>query len=90
VLPALISVVAAQAETFSFATTRVSTTDDNVQPTATETISGPIETSRACGQVAEFVRQSEFESPSVEAEVSRSPFWIVIHTSRLSEAGKIC
>ncbi|KAF2685082.1 hypothetical protein K458DRAFT_387974 [Lentithecium fluviatile CBS 122367] len=69
-LPALIAVAAAQAESFTFATTKATTTEDNVQPTATETVSGPIETSKACGQVAQLVRRSRQDFPSIEADLA--------------------
>jgi hypothetical protein len=68
-LPALIA--AATAQSFSFATTSATTTDDDVQPTATETLSsGPVETAKACGQISDLVRRSSLDYPSVEAEVS--------------------
>ena len=69
-LPALIAAAAAQQQTFSFAPTEVATTADNVEPTATETFSGPIQTGKACGQIADYVSKSNLEYPSVEAEVS--------------------
>lgn len=75
-LPALIAVAAAQAESFSFATTQVETSLGNVEPTATETLSGPIETGRACSQIAQFVDDSSLEYPSVEAEVSCNFRWV--------------
>lgn len=84
--PALIAVAAAQAESFTFATTRATTTEDDVQPTATESLSsGPVETAKACGQISDLVRQSNLDFPSVEAEVSRSPILIqVVYKPRWS------
>ena len=70
-LSVLIAVAAAQ-ETFSIGnpvTTSNPTTTADVEPSATETVSGPISTASACAQIANLVKNSEVDSPSVEAEV---------------------
>lgn len=81
-LPALVAVAAAQAETFDFGRTVTetrlpATSADNVEPSATETGSGPINTGRACAQIASLVGRSSLEYPSVEAEV-RSPLFLCL------------
>lgn len=75
VFSAVIAVAAtaqAQSVSFEFTTTRrVSSIGDvNVQPTATETVSGPIQTGRACAQVGEAISDSRLNFPSVEAELA--------------------
>lgn len=64
----------AQSQSFAFTSTRrVSSIEDiNVQPTATDTVSGPIETGQACALIGEAVSGSRLQIPSVEAEVSSS------------------
>ena len=74
ILTALVAVVAtvqAQSQSFLVTTTRrySSIDDSDIQPTATETVSGPIQTGQACSQVADFVLRSRLRFPSVEAEV---------------------
>ncbi|KAJ4293592.1 hypothetical protein N0V90_008875 [Kalmusia sp. IMI 367209] len=51
-LSALLAVVSAQIETFSFGS---SATADSNQPTSTASASGPIQTGDACGQIAELI-----------------------------------
>lgn len=82
VLSTVIAVAAtAQAQSSSFAFTtsrRFSSIDDfDIQPTATETASGPIQTGQACAQVAEAISGSRLTYPSVEAEVGGGliQFW---------------
>ncbi|KAF2267254.1 hypothetical protein CC78DRAFT_93645 [Lojkania enalia] len=74
VLSVLIAAVAAQ-ETFVFSISATRTrgpteTADNIEPSATETVTGPISTESACAQISEYVQDSEFEYPSVEAELA--------------------
>ncbi|PSN74739.1 hypothetical protein BS50DRAFT_22919 [Corynespora cassiicola Philippines] len=69
-ISALVAAVAAQSESFGFSSTRAATTDIEVEPTQTETVSGPINTARACSQIAEYVDRSDLEFPSVEAELA--------------------
>ncbi|KAJ8109054.1 hypothetical protein OPT61_g7736 [Boeremia exigua] len=75
VLSALLVVAAtAQAQSLSFvvtATRRFSSIEDiDIQPTATETAVGAIETGRACAQVADTMSNSRLQFPSVEAELA--------------------
>ena len=80
VLSALLAAAAtaqAQSQSFMVTTTRrfSSIGDIDVQPTATETVSGPIQTGEACAQVGEFISGSGLRYPSVEAEVgARLPY----------------
>jgi hypothetical protein len=69
-LPALIAVAIAQSQKSSLATAtkNPATSIENVEPTATETISGPIQTGRACAEVSRLIQQSRLVTPSVEAE----------------------
>ncbi|KAF2448828.1 hypothetical protein P171DRAFT_219978 [Karstenula rhodostoma CBS 690.94] len=62
-LSVLASVVTAQIETFSFGT---SATADSNRPTSTASVSGPIETGKACGQIAELVT----ETTVIDAELA--------------------
>ncbi|KAL5378960.1 hypothetical protein DPSP01_008766 [Paraphaeosphaeria sporulosa] len=59
----LASVVTAQIETFSFST---SATADSNQATSTASASGPIETGKACGQIAELIT----ETTVIDAELA--------------------
>ncbi|KAF2733402.1 hypothetical protein EJ04DRAFT_439222 [Polyplosphaeria fusca] len=73
-LPALLAIAVAQ-ETFSFGeqptgTRSPESTAGDVEPTATETVSGPISTASACAQISEVVADSDLEFPSVEAELA--------------------
>jgi hypothetical protein len=61
VLPALIAVAAAQAESFS------------IRASATAP-SGPVDTGSACAQVAKLVKDSGLINPSINAEVSLRTF----------------
>ncbi|KAF2467853.1 uncharacterized protein BDR25DRAFT_344615 [Lindgomyces ingoldianus] len=71
-LQALVVLASAQAESFTFGATRTlrPVTTGDIQPSATETISGPISTARACAQISELVDKSRLEFPSVEAELA--------------------
>jgi hypothetical protein len=74
ILSTLLAVVAtAQAQSASFLVTSIRRTssieDIDVQPTATETASGPIQTGQACAQAAEIISESRAQYPSIEAEV---------------------
>lgn len=62
-LSVLASVATAQIETFSFGTTA---TADSNQATSTASASGPIETEKACAQIADLVT----ETTVIDAEVS--------------------
>ncbi|KAJ4346780.1 uncharacterized protein N0V89_010712 [Didymosphaeria variabile] len=62
-LSVLASVATAQIETFSFST---SATADSGQATSTASVSGPIETGKACGQIAELV----VETTVIDAELA--------------------
>ena len=53
---------------FSF--TSVPTRTAEIQPSVTETATGPISTSSACAQISDIVMNSELEYSSVQAEVS--------------------
>ncbi|ORY19297.1 hypothetical protein BCR34DRAFT_472245 [Clohesyomyces aquaticus] len=71
-LQALVALVSAQAESFSFGATRSlrPVTTGEIQPSVTQTISGPVSTAKACSQIAGFVGNSRLEFPSVEAELA--------------------
>lgn len=73
-LQALVALASAQAESFSFGATRSlhPATTGEIQPTVTQTISGPVSTASACSQIAGLVDKSVLDFPSVEAEVSSS------------------
>jgi hypothetical protein len=43
----------------------------DIQPSVTASISGPIQTGRACAQIQEAVKDSDADFPVVPAEVSR-------------------
>lgn len=60
-LPALIAVAAAQAESFS------------IKASATAP-SGPVDTGSACAQVAKLVKDSGLINPTIDAEVSLRAF----------------
>ena len=61
-LSALLALAAAQVT--------VTRTDEEIQPSATATSTGPIETGRACGMISEVIENSNLEYPIVTAEVS--------------------
>lgn len=70
VLSALVAVAAtAQAQSFLATSTRRFSSIGDVEPTVTETASGPIQTGQACAQVGELISDSRLEYPSVDAEV---------------------
>jgi hypothetical protein len=74
ILSTLLAVAAtAQAQSESFLVTSVRRTssieDVDIQPTATATASGPIQTGKACVQAAEIIYSSRVRYPSIEAEV---------------------
>ncbi|OAL46894.1 peptidase S41 family protein-like protein [Pyrenochaeta sp. DS3sAY3a] len=72
-LSALIAVVTAQLDqslSFELNPTQAPTSIRDVEPSATETISGPIPTGRACRLIADFVSDSNRDYPSVEAELA--------------------
>jgi hypothetical protein len=64
----------AQAQSFSVPVSRGFSSVGDVQPTVTETVSGPIQTGQACSQVAELILDSRLQYPSVEAEVSAEQY----------------
>jgi hypothetical protein len=80
-LSALIAVAAAQTTSIDLSeptqsldiepTPTSSSFDDiDVEPTTTQTVSGPIETSQACDQIAEFVANTYEEFPVVDSELA--------------------
>ncbi|KAF2106587.1 peptidase S41 family protein-like protein [Lophiotrema nucula] len=74
-LPALIAVAVVAQETFTFGETATrsrspASTGDNVEPSATETITGPISTASACAEIAEAVSDSNLDFPTVDAELA--------------------
>ncbi|EOA84180.1 hypothetical protein ACJQWK_01264 [Exserohilum turcicum] len=50
--------------------TPTSINDIEAEPTPVETISGPIQTARACGQISDAVSSSSSELPAVDAELA--------------------
>jgi hypothetical protein len=73
VLPALAALVSAQLESFSFGpiqTEEPATSLDNIEPTATPTQTGPINTASACADISDLVEESDAQYPIVAAEVS--------------------
>ncbi|UPX19781.1 uncharacterized protein EKO05_0010032 [Ascochyta rabiei] len=71
VLLALIAVAStAQGQSFIATTSNRFSSIGDVEPTATETVSGPIQTEQACAQVGELISDSRLEFPSVEAELA--------------------
>ncbi|KNG46160.1 peptidase s41 family protein [Stemphylium lycopersici] len=81
-LSTLAAVVTAQTTSFAFGNTEsigleptqvptlTSIGEIDVEPTAVESISGPIVTSEACGQVASLVQDDDTEFPVVPAELA--------------------
>lgn len=61
--------VQAQSQSFALASSRRFSSIGDVQPTATETASGPIQTGQACADVADLVTSSRSRIISVNAEV---------------------
>ncbi|KAF2626622.1 peptidase S41 family protein-like protein [Macroventuria anomochaeta] len=73
VLSTLIAVAAtaqAQSQPFLITTTRRFSSVGDVEPTATETVSGPIQTGQACAQIGRYISGSRLRFPSVEAELA--------------------
>ncbi|KAF2801707.1 peptidase S41 family protein [Mytilinidion resinicola] len=66
-LPTLLGLVVAQTEL-----TGILVPTQEPEPSATETVSGPISTAKACAQVAELVSDSDLTTPSVEAELAHA------------------
>ena len=66
---AIAASVQAQSQSFAITSTRRFSSIGDVQPTATETASGPIQTGQACAEVADLVTSSRSRFPSVNAEV---------------------
>jgi hypothetical protein len=79
-LPPLLAAAAAQSVTQSAAAslslelipsqTPARSSIEDVEPSATETFSGPIQTDRACAQISSFVEDSTAIVPSVPAELA--------------------
>jgi hypothetical protein len=75
-LPPLLAVVATQSITPSASLSlglipsQTPSSIGDVEPSATESLSGPIQTDRACAQVASFVEDSRSKAPSVPAELA--------------------
>ncbi|KAF2496952.1 peptidase S41 family protein-like protein [Lophium mytilinum] len=80
-LPTLLGLVAAQTEL-----TGIPVPTQEPQPSATETVSGPISTAKACAQVAELVSDSSFTNPSVEAELAHA---CLLSVPFVSDAGNL-
>lgn len=68
----LISIAAAQRSSLAVDIDRTSSRISlgNVEPTATQTVSGPIQTGSACARIAELVTKSDSQVPSVQAELA--------------------
>lgn len=75
-LAALLSLATAQTRTFS--------TVGDIVPSATASISGPIQTNRACAQIQDVVRESDDSAPIVPAEVSQ---FLMCHWTRRTALG---
>jgi hypothetical protein len=70
VLAALAAIAAAQdVSSFNILPTPGPSSIRDVEPTATLSFSGPVETGRACGDIADVVSGSRLKLPSVNAEV---------------------
>ncbi|KAF1848095.1 peptidase S41 family protein-like protein [Cucurbitaria berberidis CBS 394.84] len=74
-LSALIAVASAQGISSRFGRTTQSldvkpTSIGDVEPTATETVSGPIQTERACAAIADSVSDTVLKLPAVDAELA--------------------
>jgi hypothetical protein len=66
---AIAASVQAQSQSLAITSTPRFSSIGDVQPTATETASGPIQTGQACAEVADLVTSSRSRFPSVNAEV---------------------
>lgn len=78
-LSALVAFATAQEPTFGLSNpslsidldpTRAPTSIGDIEPTPTGSISGPIQTDRACATIASAVRNSNLQFPSVQAELA--------------------
>ncbi|CAO2647349.1 Nn.00g082710.m01.CDS01 [Neocucurbitaria sp. VM-36] len=78
-LTALLSVASAQrtsltfgsvSQSFDIEPTQAPTSIGDEEPTATETVSGPIQTGRACAVIAEFAYDTDLQYPAVAAELA--------------------
>lgn len=58
-----------QAQSFVVTPTRRFSSVGDIEPTATETVSGPIQTGQACAEIGELISNSRLRFPSVGAEV---------------------
>lgn len=67
-LSALLAVTSAQS--LNTQPTQAPTSIGDVEPSATETVSGPIQTGSACANIAEFASDTDLEYPAVEAELA--------------------
>ena len=50
--------------------TRAPSSIRDVEPMATQSLAGPIQSGRACAQIADVVQKSELQLPSVQAELA--------------------
>jgi hypothetical protein len=74
-LPALLALATAQFTFEPIETEEPLTSIIDLEPTATETGGGPVNTGEACAQISEIVSDSSSEYPNVAAEVSGFPDW---------------
>lgn len=105
-LAALATVVTAQTRTFNFGNTEslilepteeptpTSIQNIEVEPSTVTPISGPIETNKACGQIAEAISDSFADLPAVEAELAIAclkslPFYKTDASATVDEIKKI-
>ncbi|KAH8731735.1 peptidase S41 family protein-like protein [Phaeosphaeriaceae sp. PMI808] len=76
VLPLLLAMVAAQrttlnpSETIELIPTRAASSIRDIEPSNTQSVSGPIQSDRACAQIASAVGSSRLQFPSVQAELA--------------------
>ncbi|USP73001.1 hypothetical protein yc1106_00275 [Curvularia clavata] len=102
----LTAVVTAQTSTFDFGNTEsfvlepteeptpTSIQNIEVEPSPVEPISGPIETDRACGQIAEAISDSRSDLPAVDADLAFAclkslPFYRADASATVDEIKKI-
>ncbi|KAL6702625.1 hypothetical protein ACN47E_001294 [Coniothyrium glycines] len=57
-------------QSFDIEPTRVATSRGNAEPTVTDSVSGPIQSDRACAQIAEFVADDSSDISAVTAELA--------------------
>ena len=78
ILSVLLAVAATtQAQSFVVTTTRRFSSVGDIEPTVTETVSGPIQTRQACAEIGELVSDSRLRFPSVGAEVGVEEYCLI-------------